>query len=287
MKSQHACPDCQQPGLEALSGITVIDSAGDGVDINLMRCPSCQRHFFNVSLDCGSFRCGPVDGEDARRLLVLMQACPEPDSKHCRCPVHDELNERDGLIRKLPVRDRTVYGPYAPSRWRTADVFWHDVSVEYNDLGDASLAQGSAELALYWYRESLRVAERAVVKYPTNANWRDVSVSHNKVGDALRAQGDAASALAAYRAALEITERLAAQDPTNADWQRDLSVSHSKVGDVLRAQGDAAGALAAYQTSLGIAERLAAQDPTNADWQRDVVVSHNKVAEALHDDLRR
>src|SRR5258708_2269486 len=249
MKSQHACPDCQQPGLEALSGTTVIDSAGDGVDITLMSCPSCQRHFFNVSTDGGSFRCGPVDGEDARRLLVLMQACPEPDSKHCRCPVHDELNERDGLIRRLPVRDRTLYGPYAPSRWRTADVFWHDVSVEYNDVGDASLAQGSAELALLWYRQSLGVAERAVVKYPTNANWRDVSVSQNKVGDGLRAQGDAASALAAYRAALEITERLAAQDPTNADWQRDVAVTRSKVGEALRELGALAGAGAAPPTT--------------------------------------
>ena len=96
-----------------------------------------------------------------------------------------------------------------------------DVSVSYNKVGDALVAQGDLLGALKSFRDGLAIREELSRADPGNAGWRrDVSVSYNKVGEVLVAQGDLHGALKSFRDGLAIREELSCADPGNAGWRR-------------------------------------------------------------------
>ena len=68
-----------------------------------------------------------------------------------------------------------------------------EMSVSYDKVGDAQLAQGDFVGALKSYSDSLAILERLAKTDPGNAEWQsDLSVAYSKIGDVQVAQGDLA-----------------------------------------------------------------------------------------------
>jgi len=177
--------------------------------------------------------------------------------------------EADRLMQRLAAED-------------TANLAWqHDLSVNYDELGDVLRAQGRFAEALAKYSASRVIAERLAADPSYAGQQRDLALSYIKVGNIQVAQGALDEALVSYDLSLVIGERLAAADPGDVRWQYDLLVSHEKIGDVLRLQGELDAALARYRASSAIAERLVAADPGNGDWQRSLAASHIRIGDML------
>jgi tetratricopeptide (TPR) repeat protein len=106
-----------------------------------------------------------------------------------------------------------------------------DLSVSYNKVGDALVAQVKLPEALNAYQQGLKIRQILAEQDKSNAGWqRDLSLSYDNVGDVLVAQGKFPEALDAYQQSLRIREVLAEQNKSNSDWQRDLIVSLYQVG---------------------------------------------------------
>ena len=123
----------------------------------------------------------------------------------------------------LAIRERLAKSDPDNAGWQ------RDLSVSYERIGDALIAQGSLPDAMRSYRDGLTIRERLAKSDPGNAGWqRDLSVSYNEVGYALVAQGSLPEALQSYPDGLAIMERLAKSDPamragSATSWSRTRS----------------------------------------------------------------
>jgi tetratricopeptide (TPR) repeat protein len=218
----------------------------------------------------------PRDGETAR---LINQAKPE-EAEH---PQVEATQNGGGLDRTEKAAEGDPDAEHAAKANANSAGSQRDLSISYEQSGDALAAKGELADALKAYRDGLAIAGGLTKTESENAEWqRSLSISHNKVGDVLLAQGAIDDALKAYRESLAIRESLAKADPANAGLQHDLSVSYDKVADVLVAEGAIDDALKAYSDGLAIAGRLTKADPA-AQWQRDLSVFHNKVGDVLVD----
>lgn len=78
-----------------------------------------------------------------------------------------------------------------------------DLSVSYNNIGDAQQAQGDLAGALESYRADLAIAEKLAAQDASNAGWQyDLAVSHAKQGLLRQKMNQPGEALAQFRAAL-------------------------------------------------------------------------------------
>jgi len=109
-----------------------------------------------------------------------------------------------------------------------ANAGWQrDLSVSYDKVGNAQLAQRNPMAAITSYQASLAISDRLEKSDPVTPIGSAISaISYAKVGDAQSAQGNLTAALISYQAGL------AGRGPTGEirsqqmpGWQRDLSVS--------------------------------------------------------------
>lgn len=153
-----------------------------------------------------------------------------------------------------------------------------DLSVAYDDMGDAQKTQGNLSEALKSYQASLAIREHFAKLGPNASGWQHgLATSDAKIGDVQVALGNLPEALKSFQASLAILQSLVKSQPGNTGWQRDLFAADVKVGSVLETQGNLPEALKSYQAGLAIMQGLAKADPGNGQWQEDLGASNEKV----------
>ncbi len=107
IKEDESCPACSSP-MERIVRVSNLCTTGDERLIWLHLCEKCKQHYLSDWVDAWTgdrtetvFRLfGPLQDEQAGRLRVAMDSCPAKDEKHCRCSVHQEI---DDCISRLPT----------------------------------------------------------------------------------------------------------------------------------------------------------------------------------------
>lgn len=158
----------------------------------------------------------------------------------------------------------------------------HELSVNYERIGDALRMSGDAAGALESYRKSFALRDALAKTKPDNADLRrDLAKSYERIGDTLAQTGKPQEALENQRQSQAIMLPVFAAQPENAELKRNVFINYIKLGDRLRGVGDNKGGLENYRRALPLATDLARADEGNARAQRELSVCYEKIGNAL------
>jgi tetratricopeptide (TPR) repeat protein len=140
------------------------------------------------------------------------------------------------------------------------------VSVSLDRLGDIVSRRGGpgdADLALGYFKRSLKVRERLLKQNPDSAQAaRDVSLNLDNLGDLLAKRGqpgDADLALGYYTRSLKEAIRLLEQNPDSAQTAKDVMVSHKKLAELHMLLGNFEAAFESFQNGINVLDTMIAK----------------------------
>jgi tetratricopeptide (TPR) repeat protein len=156
------------------------------------------------------------------------------------------------------------------------------LSMAYDRIGQAYIAEGNPSDALAAYREALVDDERLLARKPADPNRRRaMALSYERLGTVLSLQGKIEEALAAQEKSFSLSQKLAEERKSDITAQTDLAVSYEKLGELLGLLGRDRDAIARHRSALFIRNSLAQNNPGNTRLMRDLEVSYNKVGQLL------
>jgi tetratricopeptide (TPR) repeat protein len=158
----------------------------------------------------------------------------------------------------------------------------HHHALALAQLGEVRMNEGKLDEAVRLFTESIRFAEAAAARDPSNDEWQ-LALSNGVfwLGDAFRRQGRHEAALREFRRYLDIAQRLAAAHPGDAKYVAEVSYGHGNVGAAHEAAGDLDRALAEYRMAVELDRRRLAREPRREQWQSDLAISLNRAGVTL------
>lgn len=99
--SNLRCPTCKIPLRFENKRIKILLKSGNEEILNLCFCDKCIQYYIDgyedvfASQDEGKvWLYGPYTREDARKFSEVLQKCPDPLDKHCKCEAHEYFYSR-------------------------------------------------------------------------------------------------------------------------------------------------------------------------------------------------
>ena len=165
--------------------------------------------------------------------------------------------------------------------------FQHDLSVAYEELGDALIALGNYVEGRANHLEAIAITERlAAANLGNFAAQYLLARSEDRIGQGWQEQGNLDEALKHHRASFTILKRLAAVEwkdsTTSSTLQGDLSVSYLHIGTILARQGNHADALSNYEMALAVNRKLASANPRRAIFLSELSTLHEAIGGVLY-----
>lgn len=154
-----------------------------------------------------------------------------------------------------------------------------DLSNVYQQIGDATLANGKAQDALVWADKDLAVAAKLMPE-GGSARQHDLGTSYDRRARALEALGRSTDALKDYKTGIGLIESAIASDESMPSWHRNAAAMLESIGKLLGKVHQPDAAIRSFRKALSIREALAAAHE-ETDWQLEVEAAYRRASELM------
>lgn len=155
-----------------------------------------------------------------------------------------------------------------------------DLSVVYQQMADALLADRSYEDAIAWLEKDVAISERLARNSREPRLQVDLATSYDRRARTFEHLGRNVQALEEYRKGALLLETVISKDETPPSWQRDAAAMLESTGKLLAKAGQPRQAVPVLRRALAIREGVAASFE-EASWQHEVEQAYRRASELM------
>jgi tetratricopeptide (TPR) repeat protein len=231
------------------------------------------------------------DAEQQFRLALDLRRNIARDAPDLQAPQHELANAHARLGALLLARSNaqaalqsdqaalSIIEPIA-SRDQADSGLQRDLSVVYQQMADALLADHNDEAAVAWVDKDVAISEKLARNSREPRLQVDLATSYDRRARTLEHLGRSKQALEAYGKGTSLLETVISKDETPPSWQRDAAAMLENTGKLLAKAGQPGQAVPVLRRALAIREGLAASFE-EASWQHEVEQAYRRASELM------